>query len=91
MRGNCRRLNAMGRSDGINGILGMNTDSPLPHPVKMVATIKLLLNSVTCNLVPLHSYGGLRLRSNMTVAPTFTFSLCRGRPGGLRVLRNSTG
>jgi len=39
---NCSLLNANGKSVGIIGILGINTNSPVAGPVKTVASMTLL-------------------------------------------------
>ena len=69
--GNCSRLNWKGRSDGMRGILGIKTTSPVPHPVIMVHSIMCDFNDLICKRVPLHNFGGLRFRNKITGHPTF--------------------
>ena len=91
LTGNCIRLNVNARSLGMTGIRGMNTSSPLAHPVMTVASRGFGMRLFTRSLVPLHSLGASRFRSSMMGAPTFRTRLWGGVPGGSRELRNSAG
>ena len=91
LTGNCIRLNVDARSLGMTGIRGMNTSSPLAHPVMTVASRRFGMRLFTRSLVPLHSLGASRFRSSMMGAPTFRSRLWGGVPGGSRELRNSAG
>ena len=58
-------------SDGIIGIRGMNTFSPVPLPVIIVASIQLIINFFTTNLVPLHNLGGNKFLNSIIGVPIF--------------------
>lgn len=72
--GNWSRLNGMGRSVGIIGILGMCANWPAPGPMRMVATIRLSFKSFISSLVPLHRLGGLKFLKSMIGVPDFNSS-----------------
>ena len=67
-------------------IRGMNTSSPLAHPVMTVASRRFGMRLFTRSLVPLHSLGASRFRSSMMISRWWG-----GVPGGSRELRNSAG
>ena len=55
--GNWSLLNSEGTFDGIRGIRGINESSPLPRPVRIVASVTCGINVFTTSHVPLHSLG----------------------------------
>ncbi|MEE6462842.1 hypothetical protein FKM82_001734 [Ascaphus truei] len=71
LMGNCSRLKVKGMSVGMSGMRGMKTSWPLALPVKIVASIRLGINVLMHNLVPLQRLGVWRLRSSMMGDPTF--------------------
>ena len=71
LMGNCRRLKLKGRSLGMMGILGMKTFSPLPHPVRIVASIRFESRALIMSRVPLQSFGLSRLRRSIIGVPIF--------------------
>ena len=71
--GNWSLLNWNGMSDGIIGIRGMNTFSPVPLPVIIVASIQLIINFFTTNLVPLHNLGGNKFLNSIIGVPIFNW------------------
>ena len=74
------------------GMWGINTDSPLAHPVIIiVASSTFFWTAVTCSLVPLHNLGGQKFRSNIVGIPIFRISLSFGKPTRLSVFRTSNG
>lgn len=89
--GNCKRLNWNGRSDGIRGIRGINTSSPVPHPVSIVHSIMKVFSDFTSKRVPLQSLGGLRFLNKITGQPIFSSILWGGSPDGFKEFRNSVG
>ena len=89
--GNCNRLKAMGYSEGVSGIRGIRTCSPLAQPVIIVAPTVYVFREVTRSLVPLHSCGGLRFLKRIIGAPTFNLSSCCGIPGTVRLFKTSIG
>ena len=89
--GNCKRLNGIRASDGIRGILGIQTDSFLYWPMAMVASMTLRLSRVIMSFVQLQSLGGSRLRKRIIGAPSLRWRRCGGKPDGRRELRSSTG
>uniref|UniRef100_A0A0L8G1A3 Uncharacterized protein n=1 Tax=Octopus bimaculoides TaxID=37653 RepID=A0A0L8G1A3_OCTBM len=66
--GNCRHLYWKGLSEGISGILGMNTGSPLALAVKIVVSKMVDIIFFIISHVPLQSFGGSRFRSSITDA-----------------------
>ncbi|GFU12857.1 hypothetical protein TNCV_3574161 [Trichonephila clavipes] len=65
--GNCSLLNSKGKFDGIMGIRGINTISPLPHPDVIQPSTTFFWNDTTRSLVPLQSFDALKLRSGVTL------------------------
>ena len=84
------RLNSNGKLFGIRGMRGMNTLSPFPDPVNIVASMTFLCNLVIRNLVPLQSLGGFKFLNKITGAPIFNLIVCDGSPGTLIEFKNST-
>ena len=77
---------------GAKSILGINTVSFSPAPIKISAIIKFGLKSLTINRVPLQSPRlVLRFLNYIIKQPIFKGSLCNGIPEGACSFRNSTG
>ena len=93
LTGNCSLLNSKGRfaSDGIRGILGRKTSSPLLGPVTMATSMQLGINFLTMHLVPLQRRGGSTLHNTIMGTSTLSFSICGGIPEGSKEFRNSVG
>jgi len=68
---NWTRSKSKGYLLGIIGIRRMKTISPVPDPVKIVASIILYINHVTLNRVPLHSLDGFKFLKIIIGVPTF--------------------
>jgi hypothetical protein len=64
----------------MSGTHGINTVSPSPFPVKIVASITLPSNFFIHSLVPLQSFGGSRFRSKIIGDPTLSKKQCGGNP-----------
>lgn len=69
--GNYNRLKSKGKSVEIIGIRGISTSSPLHLPLMIVASIKFGDSFLTASLVPLHNFGGSKLRMSINGEPTF--------------------
>lgn len=85
--GNCSCLNSNDTLDGISGICGTKTTSPVALPVRTV-TYKTL-GIILLNCVPLQSLGGSRFLKSITDAPILRCKLWNGRSVGVaRLFRN---
>ena len=65
------------------------TVSPLPQPVKIVASMRRFLSNVTFNCVPLHNFRFFKFLISIIRTPTFKANLCAGNPDIDKLFNNS--
>lgn len=75
----------------MSGILGIKPTSPFAQPVKINEHINIIEYIFTDTLVPLQSFGGSRLRSNIIRYLILKFNLSGGKSEGFNELRNAVG
>nr|GEX22063.1 hypothetical protein [Tanacetum cinerariifolium] len=86
------KINGNCRSRLINGMRGRKTFSDIRVPVMMHASMTLLRSFVTISRVPLQRPPDiLKFRRSIIRAPTFSSSLCGGKPAKLNEFRYLAG
>lgn len=63
----------------------------MPGPVIIFASITNFCKLIICSLVPLHNFGGFKLRNKITGIPIFKVNWWFGIPDGFNELINSIG
>ena len=88
---NWSALISKGMLKGIKRIRGIQTSSPFPQQVIIVASITFLINLLTTSLVQLHNFGCEKLHRSMIGAPTFKWRQWGEASVGSRGFKNYSG